>query len=331
MPMNEKQDYTIFSVIYPDLSFHWECKIGEIAIKKFSCLGVEEYQYTEEEVDALLGERSYSGGDLPPEVYEEIEGESFKKKSPIVNFYFATEEIAQDFENWISVLSLPIDFKKTSEKVEDWDVFWRKHYDRIELSEGYSIVPSWKKENGQNPNKEIYIYPGRGFGTGSHETTFLCLEMFLSHEGIETNSVLDFGCGSGILGLGVLRKDKRAKVTFCDIDPEALENTRVNLDLNSFQNSENCLPQDLNLDKRYDLIFANILKNVLKEKSFFLFKSLKNEGHLILSGILKEQRLEIEKVYKNYGLNLVDVKEKGDWSCLLFYKEEENGHESGLS
>src|SRR5690606_13881372 len=116
----------------------------------------------------------------------------------------------------------------------------------------FRVVPSWEKGGDETGN--LYIYPGMGFGTGGHETTFLCLKLYKKYV-IETKLCLDFGCGSGILGLATFLFNKNNAVDLFDIDESALENSKQNIELNHFsaRNFNLLLPtQEIVIKKKYD-------------------------------------------------------------------------------
>ena len=160
-----------------------------------------------------------------------------------------------------------------------------------------------------------------GFGTGEHETTFLCLKHFedLLEKGQTFTNCLDFGCGSGILGIAAIKRDE-SLVDFCDIDKNALNNCQQNLVLN-FEGKDltgNTLVsrEKFKAIKKYDLIFANILENILIEEKDLLLESLSDKGILIVSGILTNQIETIKKEYSS--LEVVNTYEKSDWASIAF-------------
>lgn len=314
-----KTTYITISVLYPHFRIHEECGIAELAIKNFGCSGVEEYSYSEAEVDELLGERSYSGGDLTLEIYEELESDAKEQIEPIVHFYFEDEKAADQFHRWLSELDIHLEVKKSLNDKEDWNAYWRAHYQEISIVDDFKIIPSWKKKESDHSHN-IYIYPGMGFGTGSHETTFLCLLAMLEYK-LTFKDVLDFGCGSGILGIGAIKLNPEAQVDFYDIDPEALDNCRENLTLNELEVSKYpcLLPIDREQLKPVDLVFANILRNVLELECESLVNYTKNGGHIILSGLLTHQAEDMITLYSQ-SLKLIKRFDKGDWCALLFQK-----------
>lgn len=299
--------------------------VEDHAINNFEAMGIEEFALNEGEVDEILGQRSYSGGDLPIEVLNEVEDRVLN--NPInYRFFFSSELNAQHFQQFLQsqfLCETQIEKKET----EDWNAEWKKHFAPILINESLEILPSWTNNHSSPAKKQLYIYPGMGFGTGSHETTFLCLKLFtenLLHKNI--SSVLDFGSGSGILGLSVFNFFPSAEIDFYDIDPEANKNCYHNAEINHLENKSFrlLLPEVRNhLKEKYDLVFANILENILFFEKESLVNYLRPGGSLILSGLLRHQAPGIIQAYQDKGLVLKLKLEKGDWVALLFEKGQE--------
>ena len=210
-------------------------------------------------------------------------------------------------------------------ETQDWNAEWKKHYSPIKVNEHLEIVPSWMTDYQSDIQEKIFIYPGMGFGTGSHETTYLCLKLF-TEEVKEKNisSLLDFGSGSGILGLAALKFFPDAQIDFYDIDLEANKNCFQNAELNHLQDKSFrlLLPEVREaLKSEYDVVFANILESILILEKEALISYTKNGGYLILSGLLKHQLDGIVNTYTNLGMTLTRRLEKGDWGALLFRKQ----------
>lgn len=292
------------------------------AVVDFDCIGIEEFSLNEPEVDEILGDRSYSGGDLPFEVIEEVENKVLKGPNNY-RFFFSESKNADEFIRYAKKEFL-CESQIEEKKSEDWNAEWKKHYSPIRVNEILEIVPSWHKDYTSISQEKIYIYPGMGFGTGSHETTFLCLKLFTENVlNKNINTVLDFGSGSGILGLSALKLCPEVIVDFYDIDPEANKNCYQNAEINDLKNRSFrlLLPEYKNrLNLKYDVVFANILEVVLLSEKDSLISYTKENGFIILSGILRHQANAILEAYKNAGLTLVKHIEKGDWSAILFQK-----------
>jgi ribosomal protein L11 methyltransferase len=302
-------------------SAQWE-DVQALALEKCEALGIEEFSLTEPEVDAILGERSYSGGDLPLSVLEEVE-EVLQKRPGTYRFFFNDEKKAKTFFGEVKNLAL-CEAQIEKQETADWNAEWKKHYSPIEVNDKLTIVPSWQTDYRAKSEKQLLINPGMGFGTGSHETTFLCLKLFTELVvGSKIETVLDFGSGSGILGLATFLFYPDARVDFYDIDPEANKNCYQNAEINGLESKafRLLLPEVRSqLSNNYDVVFANILENILVQEHSYLTEVSKR--YLILSGLLKHQTPGIVELYSQQ-MKLIRQENRGDWSALLFEKEKE--------
>lgn len=292
----------------------------------FQCSGVQDYSIDEKRVDEILGERAYSGGDVPDEVVDEVTGQAQSDEGSTLIFFFDQDSAENEAERCHQSLQKKysnLGITKEEKKVEDWDAQWRLHYKPIHVSSELSIIPEWEMSETKKDN-EVYIYPGQGFGTGGHETTFLCLKLFLEIESVqlEEKNCLDFGCGSGILGIAAI-KLRKMYVDFCDIDKSALENTLQNIQLNLNQEQQNghrlVIRERFKSQGPYQLVFANILKPVLISEKPVMIEQLAKGGHLIISGLLNEQVEEVIQKYQEFSV--IKIVSKGDWSAALLVRE----------
>lgn len=299
--------------------------LEEMATHVYGCQGIEEYSLDEPQVDALLGERSYSGGDLPFEVLEEVD-QAMMKADIHLKFFFSSEALglAEEFAFRVRSTQLSEVHVETLAD-QDWNAEWKKHYRPIHITEQLVVLPEWNDPRAYAGKLVVRIHPGMGFGTGSHETTHLCLRAFMGCDlGAREKVVLDYGSGSGILGIAALVRDSQATADFVDIDPEAHRNCRQNLDLNSIdlQRSRLLLVEDRGeLRKSYPIVFANILQNILHQECQYLISKTAEDGFLILSGLLKSQVEETKELYLASGaLELVKLEVLNDWGCVLLRK-----------
>lgn len=298
--------------------------INRCAIENFGCEGIEEFNISEDKVDEILGERAYSGGDVPDSVINEIDELLSLEKGP--KYFYRQKDKAEAFVSFLKTYDLEGSLE-TQENL-DWNEKWKEDYKTIKISNAMAIIPIWLKE--QESNKypvPVLINPGQGFGTGTHETSFLCLEMLEKYKKVMNHdSCLDFGAGSGILAIAA-KKIGFSNVELYDIDPAAMDNAIENIDHNfkEFETTEFSffLPPDRDLiKKKYDLVFANILQNILLEEKNHLISTLKNGSFLILSGLLQEQLDSTANEYleANPELKLVEKKTRGEWGVLVFQK-----------
>ena len=181
------------------------------------------------------------------------------------------------------------------------------------------IVPNLK-DNDNNDEDALYIAKQYAFGTGTHETTFLALDMineYSKNNNISSKTIADIGCGSGILSLFCYKLGAR-NITSVDIDNDAVNCTLDNAKYNNIKLNNVFLgsAESLN-DSQYDLAIANIETDILIEILPNLKRIVKENGHLILSGILAEKESFMNESIKENNLNILDRKQKNDWISIL--------------
>ena len=180
------------------------------------------------------------------------------------------------------------------------------------------IVPNLKDDN--NNEEALYIAKQYAFGTGTHETTFLALEMinkYSKNNNISSKMIADIGCGSGILSLFCYKLGAR-DITSVDIDNDAVNCTLDNAKYNNIKLNNVFLGSADSLhNSQYDLVIANIETDILIEILPNLKKILKENGHLILSGILAEKESFMNEAIKENKLEILDRKQKNDWVSFL--------------
>ena len=217
---------------------------------------------------------------------------------------------------------------------QDWERACLAHYQPMQFGEQFWVIPSWITP--PNPSSvNMLIDPGLAFGTGSHETTSLCLQWLADHQALLQQPdchVIDFGCGSGILGISAQLLGA-AKVTAIDIDPQAILATQQNGQLNQLSdthfvtklfNSRHEAPPSCDSHQashltdphgRADLIIANILFAPLLQLSGLFQALLKPKGHLVLSGVMDHQCLPLSEAYRAW-IRLEPINAKNAWSIL---------------
>ncbi|MDS1140364.1 50S ribosomal protein L11 methyltransferase [Pusillimonas sp. SM2304] len=201
----------------------------------------------------------------------------------------------------------------------DWVRLTQAQFQPIQVGERIWIVPSWHRDSPDVPRAaesasgaiHIELDPGLAFGTGSHPTTHLCLEWLAAHiHGGET--LLDYGCGSGILAIAA-RMLGTACTQAVDIDEQAVQSTRYNAEVNRVD-LEAMLPDALP-DGQHQVVVANILSNPLKMLAPMLSNRVLPGGHLVLSGVLERQAEEVAQAYAPWMAMRVWQAREG-WVCL---------------
>ncbi|MEW5768910.1 MAG: 50S ribosomal protein L11 methyltransferase [Pseudomonadota bacterium] len=232
------------------------------------------------------------------------------------NWVVALLDADADVPALLGLLGLAADHEHRIESVEeqDWVRLTQSQFDPIRISERLWIVPSWHEP----PDPDaicIELDPGLAFGTGSHPTTRLCLAWLEAHVA-RGESVLDYGCGSGILAIAAARLGA-APVVGVDLDPQAVTASRDNAARNGVTAAFH-LPDALP-PGRYDIVIANILTNPLKALMPLLASRVRPGGRLALSGILAEQAEEILEIY-GQAFDMAVWRVEDGWVCLAGVK-----------
>ncbi len=205
---------------------------------------------------------------------------------------------------------------------QDWVRLTQSQFDPIQIGQKLWIVPSWQHQNPavqqatqDDSNILIELDPGLAFGTGTHPTTRLCAEWLEAHlQG--TESVLDYGCGSGILAL-IASKLGARPVDGVDIDEQAVTAAKFNADKNQCA-ANFYLPDDFQAGQ-YQIVVANILSSPLKLMASMLCQRVAPNGHLVLSGILERQAQEVADAYAPW-LQMQVWRSADGWVCLTGHK-----------
>lgn len=199
---------------------------------------------------------------------------------------------------------------------QDWVRLTQSQFEPIHIGERIWVVPSW--HDAPEPDALVLeLDPGLAFGTGSHPTTRLCME-WLEQSVKPGQSVLDYGCGSGILAI-LAQKCGANPVVGIDIDPQAVESARQNSERNradvTYGLPDNCPAGE------FDIVVANILSNPLKLMASMLASKVKPGGRIALSGVLARQADEVEAVYARY-IDISVWREHEGWVCLAGTRRE---------
>ena len=201
---------------------------------------------------------------------------------------------------------------------EDWQNAWKKYYHAMDIGSRLAIVPGW--ESYDTDRIRITMDPGLAFGTGTHETTALCLELLDSLvQGGER--VLDVGTGSGILAIAALKLGAR-EADGVDIDPMCVRTAGENAERNGVDGRFRVLVGDLS-DKAegvYDIITANIVAAAILSLAPAVPALMAPGAKFICSGIIDERKDEVLAGLQASGLRPVEIKEKRGWVCILCEK-----------
>ncbi|WP_300407991.1 50S ribosomal protein L11 methyltransferase [Lagierella sp.] len=235
--------------------------------------------------------------------------------------------LEENTENQEGVKNLKNDLLKISKDIEliyrqnceeyDWSIEWKKFFKPFEVGDKFVIVPSWEDYDNISNKLILNIDPGMAFGTGSHETTSICLSM-LEKLDLQNKKVCDVGTGSGILAIASAKLGADS-ILAIDIDSQSVKTAKENVDINNCNDKIKVLSGDLlsSTSEKYDLIIANILPDVIIELIPQAVEKLKNNGYLLVSGIILEKKdMVMKELIKNDFQIVLDI-DKGEWTGIL--------------
>lgn len=279
----------------------------------------------------LLSDEAFTAG-LETESWMVDSGEAPRERDWIESqvletavIYFSTREVAVRVRSSVLEATDLVCGPVEEQKAEDWDAAWKASFQGVMVPPNWEILPPWRENPTNRDSKIIRINPGAGFGTGTHETTQLCLQAVAfalrdRDARAEKVNVLDFGSGSGILSIAaaVLGAD----VDGVEIDPLAIDNANQNASLNKFPGKvrfEKTIGELGSPDKKYPVVIANILRPVLLEYAELLTSKLERPGKIVLSGLISTDLPDVISRYSGLlGGVRPEIFERGEWRALVF-------------
>lgn len=246
-------------------------------------------------------------------VFEPLPGETrLWGDTDILALYDAETDTAQVLAQIKASGMLDEQFAYKVEQLEDkdWEREWMDNFHPMQFGQRLWICPSWREI--PDPDAvNVMLDPGLAFGTGTHPTTALCLE-WLEALDLAGKTVIDFGCGSGILAIAAIKLGA-SKVIGIDIDPQALQASRENAKRNGVEDLlELFLPQNQPENLQADVVVANILAGPLRELSPVIQSLVKPQGLLAMSGVLDTQAEDVSGYYCN-TFDLDPIAEQCEW------------------
>lgn len=212
------------------------------------------------------------------------------------------------------------EYKRDCEEY-DWTVEWKKFFKPLEVGEKFVIVPSWEEYKADKDKIILEIDPGMAFGTGSHETTAICLKL-LEEVDIKDKIVADVGTGSGILAIACSKIGAK-HVLALDIDPLSIKTAKENVVVNDCVDKIEVMESDLLSTSKdnFDLIIANILPDVIINLIPDAYEKLNEKGLILVSGIILEKKDLIIKELKQHGFSIVKDLDMGEWTGIIGRKD----------
>ena len=256
-----------------------------------------------------------------------IEQELLEKdrSKAIVHIYISKEDNALEAVEYLTerLNANGIKFKLIKNNVDDsdWLDGWKKFFKCTEIGEKLVIRPSWENYENKSNRKILSIDPGAAFGTGTHATTSLCLTILERYVN-EDSTVLDIGCGSGILSIAsVLLGAKYSDGV--DIDEQSVRVAKENAKLNCVSDKTNYIVGNLaeKIDGKYSIVCANIVADIIIELLENVSNYMTEDGIIVTSGIIDMRETDVLSAFDKYGFKIVEEIKRDNWCAFVCRKE----------
>ena len=249
-----------------------------------------------------------------------------KGKVAVVKAYFSEEDNIDEVLKYVNekmeeIKELGIDtgdYEVESEKMyeEDWANNWKKYYKPTKVGERIVVKPIWEEYEAKEDELVLELDPGMAFGTGTHETTRMCIQALDKYVKAES-TVFDVGCGSGILAIAAAKLGAKRAVGV-DLDPVAVESARENVGFNNLNNIEILYGNLVEvIDGKADIVVANIIAEVICILTEDVKRVLKEDGYFITSGIIHDRVDMVTKKLVETGFEVVEINKDGEWNCIV--------------
>jgi ribosomal protein L11 methyltransferase len=255
------------------------------------------------------------------DLLEPLPGETPLWNKVIVTGIFAQEDDEEiDVDSIVTFIATQMpEAPLTHEFIEDqeWERTWMDAYEPIQIADHFWVVPEWMES--PEPNAvNLKLDPGLAFGTGNHASTFLCLQ-WLGKTNVKDKIVIDYGCGSGILGVAALLLGAK-KVYATDIDPQAILATEQNAELNGVAEKLYVgLPEEFREELgslKADVFVANILAGPLMVLAPEFSTLVNSEAEFALAGVIEEQVSDVSSVYSEF-FDILEVEKRDEHWCRI--------------
>ncbi len=203
---------------------------------------------------------------------------------------------------------------------QDWMRKWKEGFEPTVVGERLVIAPSWKLPEDGSGRRVVQVDPGMAFGTGTHDTTRLCLEAIERYW--RGGSMLDVGTGTGILAIAAAKLEEGSRIVAIDVDPVAVEVARENVSINRVEAQVEVLEGQPGqyAGQQFDIVVANLTAEVIIDLTDDLARCMAESGLLILSGILTDLRPDVEQRLTGSGLEVIERRQSNEWSLVVARK-----------
>jgi ribosomal protein L11 methyltransferase len=256
-----------------------------------------------------------------------IEEQVLANKNMQIKCYVSDEEpIQKILENimnglkrlneFVPTQNITVSTAETNE--ENWANNWKNYYKPFKIGKNIVVTPIWEEEKiSSEGDLVIKIDPGMAFGSGTHETTSMCIKLLSQYVGPESD-VIDVGCGSGILAIAASKLGAK-HVVGVDLDENAVKVAKENVAHNDLKAHIDIKHGDLlqNIEMKADVVVANILANVIILLTDDIKRLIKEEGVFISSGIINDKIDDVTKKLVDSGFEVMDVLRDGEWAAIV--------------
>mgnify|MGYP001351534672 CR=1 FL=1 len=249
-----------------------------------------------------------------------------KGNAAVVKAYFSEDDKIEEIvkhvkEKLLTIKELGFDigegkveFKKIHE--EDWANNWKQYYKTVKITDRIVIKPIWEEYEKLKGELIVELDPGMAFGTGTHETTRMCIKALDKYVKPNT-TVFDVGCGSGILAI-VAAKLGAKHVVGVDLDLAAVDSSKENISFNHLDNIEVVEGNLLDVvDGKADIVVANIIAEIICVLTEDVKKTLNDGGLFITSGIIHDRVDMVKEKFSECGFEIIEINKDGEWNCII--------------
>lgn len=269
-----------------------------------------------EDIEDILARKNEYGWDyMDDSMKEDLD------RMPSVTVYFDCDEEGETLASSVREKVLSFGFGYEEEVVDDsdWKDRWKEFFKPARITDRITVKPTWEEYEAHEGELVIEIDPGMAFGTGTHETTSLCMKLmeeYLSGDAAE-KSVLDVGCGSGILSIGAALLGS-CDVLGIEIDEDAVGVAKENIALNDAGDAVKIVQGDLvsGVDFKADIIVANLMADLVMSLAESAAEHLEPGGIFISSGILVEKKQQVASAITRAGFRIKEIREDGEWCAI---------------